>query len=73
MPLVCRRWRGTALRIEICKGGHDEVWQAHGLTHLLTFDADFNRYAAEGITITHPASVPVADEADADETGQAKA
>ncbi|MDQ3813763.1 MAG: type II toxin-antitoxin system VapC family toxin [Armatimonadota bacterium] len=43
------------------KQGHDARYiaamQAHGLTHILSFDADFNRYAPEGITVVDPAGV----------------
>ena len=62
-PATLTYWRRLVVRYGVVgKQAHDARYvaamQAHGLTHILSFDADFNRYAAEGITVTNPASVP---------------
>ena len=63
-PALVTYWRQLVVRCGVSgKQSHDARYiaamQAHGLTHFLTFDADFNRYAAEGLTIINPASVPI--------------
>jgi predicted nucleic acid-binding protein len=64
-PTILGYWQRLLVTYSVGgKQGHDARYiaamQAQGLTHFLTFDSDFNRYAAEGITIVHPANVPVA-------------
>lgn len=61
-PATLTFWRHLIARHKVIgKQAHDARYiaalQAHGLTHLLTFDSDFNRYTAEGITVVHPANV----------------
>jgi len=61
-PALLTYWRVLVVRYAtLGKQAHDARYvasmQAHGITHLLTFDTDFNRYTAEGITIVDPASV----------------
>ena len=68
-PALVSYWRGLVVQYRVTgKSAHDARYvaamQAHRLTHLLTFDSDFNRYAAEGITIVNPASVPAPHEAE---------
>lgn len=50
-PSLVTYWRRLVVRYGVTGK------QAHELTHLLTFDADFNRYSAEGITVVNPASI----------------
>jgi len=63
-PALLTYWRQLVARYGVSgKAAHDArfiaAMQALGLTHLLTFnDSDFVRYAAEGVTIVHPANVP---------------
>ena len=64
-PAMLNCWRRLVVRYGVVgKNGHDARYiasmQAHGLTHILTFDSDFNRYTPEGIAVIHPGSVSVA-------------
>ena len=61
-PALVTYWRQLVVRYSVTgKQAHDARYiaamQAHGLTHILTFDADFYRYAAEGIIVVDPAHV----------------
>ena len=63
-PTLVTHWRHLVVRHGVSgKQAHDARYvaamQAHGVTHLLTMDADFRRYLAEGITIVDPAQVPL--------------
>jgi predicted nucleic acid-binding protein len=64
-PALTTYWRRLVVKYGITGHHcHDARYiaalQAHGLSHFLTFDSDFNRYTAEGITIINPATVPAA-------------
>lgn len=61
-PAVVSYWRALIVKYRVIgKQAHDARYiaemQAHRLTHILTFDSDFNRFSSEGITVVHPASV----------------
>jgi len=58
-PTILANWRRLVVRYNVAgKSGHDARYiaamQAHGITHILTFDSDFNRYIPEGIVIVNP-------------------
>lgn len=64
-PAMLNCWRRLVVRYGVVgKNGRDARYiasmQAHGLTHILTFDSDFNRYTPESIAVVHPGSVSVA-------------
>ena len=61
-PALVSYWRGLVVQYRVTgKPAHDARYiaamQAQRITHILTFDSDFNRYAVEGITVVNPANV----------------
>ena len=61
-PTIMGYWQRLLATYQVGgKQGHDALYiaamQAHGLSHFLTFDSDFNRHIPEGIVVVHPASV----------------